>query len=233
MEQSHLKANYHSVLEAIAIACRAADRSPNSVRLIAVSKTHEVSSIRTLAQLGIRDFGENYAQELLAKAEELADLTINWHFIGHLQSNKINKLVQVCQSICTVTSVDHAKRIAKAARKLDKAPFPILLEINVDDETNKSGCNIAEALELGLAISKIPDIDLRGVFAVPAPLSEAERASPQAPARYLTLKNLASGIGAGGLSLGMSADLTQAIAAGSSEVRIGTALFGTRRNRVL
>lgn len=233
MDVSTLKANLQSVKETIALACQSVDRPPDSVRLIAVGKTHPAQAIRSLTTLGLKDFGENYAQELIAKAEELADCSIRWHFIGHLQSNKINKLVQTCARICTVSSLDQAERIARAAIKLGKAPFPIMIEVNLDDEQSKAGCAPSAAAALAAAINSITGLDLRGVFSVPAPLTPAEQASLKAPERYLKLKELASTIGAGELSLGMSADLNQAIAAGSSEVRIGTALFGSRHYRVL
>lgn len=204
----------------------------NTVKLLAVSKGQPSYKIKELYKLGIRDFGENYAQELEKKATELADFAINWHYIGHLQSNKIAKLVEHCSHIHSVAKLQHAEAIQKYALKLGKSPFPIYINVNTAKEPNKHGCSMDEARELNLGISKkLPYLKIKGIMVIPPKeliYDDNDNVLEGVPDLYKQIRSLANKIGEGQLSMGMSADLSQAIGAGSNMVRIGTALFGPR-----
>lgn len=200
--------------------------------LLAVSKGQPAAKIRELYKLGMREFGENYAQELVAKAEELADLDISWHFIGHLQSNKIAKIVQVCRTIQSVASSKHAEAIQNYAQKFGKPAIEIYLNVNAARESNKHGCTLDDVDSLAKDItSRFNHIKLAGIMAIPpAELLVDQRGNKVSsiPALYSNLRRVADRIGHKQLSLGMSNDLELAIGAGSTLVRVGTALFGPR-----
>lgn len=215
-----------AVRAAIAAASDRARRDPKTIELIAVSKRHPAKALSTLAGMGIRTFGENYAQELVAKATELADLNLRFVFIGALQSNKIKLLVQHAAEIQTVASASHAAAIAGAARAFGKTPYPVYIAVNAGGEAQKHGITPAEVPALVAAIKAFPELHLRGIMSIPPPLPEPVSALPTK--LYLELAALAKTVGDGGLSLGMSQDLVPAIAAGSTCVRIGTAIFGER-----
>ncbi len=223
------EARLAAVRRQIAEALTAAGRPAGGVRLLAVSKAQPAAALRELYQLGQRHFGENYAQEMAAKAVELADLKdLKLEFIGALQSNKIALIVGVASGVQSVGSERHARLVARAAADRGKAPFPVHLIVNAGDEPQKQGLAWADVEPLARLISSsMPELDLRGIMAIPPPLA-ADAAPDVAPEHYLRLADLARSIGAGELSLGMSGDLGQAIAAGSSCVRVGTALFGER-----
>jgi pyridoxal phosphate enzyme (YggS family) len=228
-----LAENLAAVRAAIAAAAAAAGRDPAAIQLLAVSKTHPAARIRALYALGVRDFGENYAQELVAKAQELADLQdLRLVFIGALQSNKIKPLVAAAAGIQTLADERHARLIAREAKALGKTPYPVHLAVNAGDEPQKHGLAAAAVPALArLIAAELPELDLRGLMAIPPPLTAAESAAGAVPPLYRRLAALAAGTGAGELSLGMSADLAPAVAAGSTCVRIGTALFGARPPR--
>lgn len=200
--------------------------------LLAVSKGQPAAKIRELYQLGLRSFGENYAQELVTKAEELADLDISWHFIGHLQSNKIAKIVQVCRTIQSVASSKHAEAIQNYALKFNRPAIEIYLNVNAAREANKHGCTLDDVDRLAADITgRFQHLKLAGIMAIPpAELLVNDRGGrvTEIPALYHNLRRVADRIGHKQLSLGMSADLELAIGAGSSLIRIGTALFGPR-----
>jgi len=218
-------------LEAAAVA---AGRDPATIRLVAVGKTHPPSAIRTLYELGVRDFGENYAQELAVKAKDLADLPgLRLHFIGTVQSNKIPLIVGAASELQTVTSLRHAQLVAKAALAAGKVPYPVYLSVNAGGEATKSGVAMDAVVALARDVAaQCPELVVEGLMAIPPPLGSygddpASRAGA-VPPLYRTLADLARTVGAGKLSLGMTDDLEEAIAAGSTTVRIGTALFGPR-----
>lgn len=209
-------------------------RAGADLRLLAVSKTHPPESIAQLHALGVREFGENYAQELALKSEALQNQDIRFVFIGSLQSNKIPLIVRHAAEIQSVASLKHASLIAKEAAKIGKTPYPVYILVNAGDEASKSGVPLPEAISLAHAISRsCPDLSLEGIMAIPPPLDENRLTSPspglKVPALYRELRSLADQIGRGRLSLGMSDDLEEAIAAGSNCIRIGTALFGPRQ----
>ena len=200
-------------------------RSGDDVEFLAVSKGQPSAKIRALNTLGQSAFGENYFQELKAKATELSALNLEWHYIGQLQSRKIKPLVQICTCIHTLSSMKQAAMIAEAARLLNKIPFRCFIQVNISEQPQKFGCSLSEAPQLFTHISAMEEIRLDGFMAIPSPLSH-HRAS-EFPAEYAALRNLALGCNTG-LSLGMSSDLREAIQAGSTCVRIGSALFGPR-----
>mgnify|MGYP006276652995 CR=1 FL=1 len=223
------KIRYNRVLSAVADAVRAAGPMARPVRLVAVSKKHSTAAIRELYALGQRQFGENYVQELVAKARELSDLSeLRWVFVGRLQSNKMAQLVQVAAEIQSVSNERHARLLAKAARDFaPRLPIAVHILINAGDESSKDGATMDEAERIAAVImAELPELELRGIMAIPPPLAADAAATP--PELYLQLRALANKIGAHELSLGMSGDLHQAVAAGSNCVRIGTALFGPR-----
>lgn len=199
-----------------------------SAELIAVSKLQPIEKIIELHALGQHKFGENYAKELSEKAEALKGLDIYWVFIGHIQANKIRKIVTYAREIQTVASFSHAKQIARHANDLGKTPFPIMLEVNAADEASKSGASLSEVKSLAAQIAQeLPELKLRGLMAIP-PDSFSDSNNSSVPPLYRELRALADQIGDGLLSLGMSNDLLIALEAGSDMVRIGTAVFGSR-----
>jgi pyridoxal phosphate enzyme (YggS family) len=198
--------------------------------MIAVSKTKSTQDIEKVYHEGQRDFGENYADELIQKARSLKHLKdINWVFIGPLQSNKIQRLVEVCSEIQTVSSLKHARYIQRYASELHKTAFPVWIQVNIASEAQKHGVALSELQELQTFIeSQCPNLELNGIMVVP-PASYSDDAYPDsAPKLYMEIASTAKSVGKGKISLGMTSDLNIAVAAGSHCVRIGTAVFGRR-----
>jgi pyridoxal phosphate enzyme (YggS family) len=217
----------HGVLQDIENAALLAGR-PRSVRLLAVSKTRSPEEVRALAAAGQRAFGENYVQEGLAKVRALADLDLEWHLIGHLQSNKA---AQAAEHFDWVQSLDRPKLVAALdrARPADRPPLNVLVQVNVDGEAGKSGCRPAEVDALAEAVAAAPRLRLRGLMAIPEPHPDPERRRASFRALRELYEPLAARYpGVDTLSMGMSEDYALAIAEGSTLVRIGTALFGPR-----
>lgn len=223
-----LNQNLRRVRAAIDEACRAHGREPAEVQLLAVSKGQPVAAIRAMAGLGQRAFGENYVQEGLAKIEALADLGLEWHYIGRLQSNKA-ALVAAHFAVCQ--SVDRPKLVEALARarRDDQPPLQILLQVNVDGEAGKGGIEPAQLPPLARLVAECPTLRLRGLMAIPEPHpdpSVRRQAFERLAALQAELRAEHPGIDT--LSMGMSDDYVEAIAAGSTMVRVGTALFGPR-----
>ena len=213
----------------IRTAERQYERPPGSVRLLAVSKTQPAEAVRALADAGQRAFGENYVQEALDKIDALADLELEWHFIGPLQSNKTKLVAANFDWVHSVDRLKVARRLSEHRRE-DRAPLNVCIQVNVSGEASKAGCAPKEAAALAAAISGLPGLALRGLMAIPAPKEglEAQR-KPLARLRLLKEEIETSGLPLDMLSMGMSADLEAAVAEGATLVRIGTALFGPRR----
>ncbi len=222
--KKELERRYHQVCNQI----REHTGSGERPELLVVSKGHGPDPLRALFSWGQTSFGENSAQELVAKSEALKDLPIRWVFIGHLQSNKIRKIVSVASEIQTVGSLKHAEQIARAARDCGKLPYPIWIEVNADQEEGKHGCPMDEVLSLAAVLKQNPDLHLRGLMAIP-PSHFQDDSTPEVPLLYRELRQLAAQVGDGQLSLGMSGDLGLSIRAGSNLVRIGTAILGPRQ----
>jgi len=205
---------------------RAAPRG--GVTLVAVGKTHPPEALRALATCGARAFGENYVQEALAKQAALADLPLEWHAIGPLQSNKAR---EVARHFDWLQTLDRARLIEPLARHRDAAvaPLNVLIQVNVDDETSKSGCAPDEISQLADLVAAEPALRLRGLMAIPAPLDPDRRRAAFRRMRALFEALAASHAGIDTLSMGMSDDFEPAIAEGATMVRVGSALFGARR----
>ena len=215
-----------SVLDQIQLACERVQRDPASVQLLAVSKTHPSQSLRQMYQAGQRSFGENYLQEALTKIDELQDLEIEWHFIGHVQRNKTKHLAEKFDWVHGVDRLIIAERLS-SQRMDSRKPLNICIQVNIDGQDSKDGCQPDEVAELVKQISQLPNIRLRGLMVIPAP--ENSVAFADAKTLFEQVKSLhARPQDWDTLSMGMSADLEAAVIAGSTMVRIGTALFGTR-----
>ena len=215
-----------SVLDQIQLACERVQRDPASVQLLAVSKTHPSQSLREMYQAGQRSFGENYLQEALTKIDELQDLEIEWHFIGHVQRNKTKHLAEKFDWVHGVDRLIIAERLS-SQRMDSRKPLNICIQVNIDGQDSKDGCQPDEVAELVKQISQLPNIRLRGLMVIPAP--ENSVAFADAKTLFEQVKSLhARPQDWDTLSMGMSGDLDVAIAAGSTMVRVGTALFGAR-----
>ena len=221
-----LQASRNQVLQHIADACKQAQREPETVQLLAVSKTHPSESLREMYQTGQRAFGENYLQEALDKIENLNDLAIEWHFIGHVQRNKTKHLAASFAWVHGVDRLMIAERLSKQ-REANQAPLNICLQVNIDAQESKDGCQPNEVAELVKNISQLPHLKLRGLMVIPAPNNT--HAFPDAKQLFDAVKQEhAQPEDWDTLSMGMSGDMVEAIAAGSTMVRVGTALFGAR-----
>ncbi len=215
----------HEVLQSIENASGGFGRP---ARLLAVSKMQPVDAIRALAAQGQHAFGENYVQEAAGKRAALADLDLEWHLIGHLQSNKA---ADAARCFDWVQSVDRPKLVPALARHrpADAPPLQVLVQVNIDDEASKHGCSPDAVLPLAEAIAAEPRLRLRGLMAIPAPEPDMLRRR----AAFRAMKALFDTValrhpGVDTLSMGMSADYLAAIEEGATLVRVGTALFGAR-----
>lgn len=206
-----------------------AHRPAHCVRLLAVSKTKPVSDITAAYEAGQRQFGENYIQEGVSKIEQLKTLTdIEWHMIGPIQSNKTKLVAEHFDWVQSVDRLKIAKRLNEQ-RPADMPPLNVCIQLNLEQEATKSGILPAELPHIVEAISGMPNLRLRGLMAIPAAnVSESQQRDTlsQLHALYAQLQATTEGIDT--LSVGMSNDMAQAIAHGSTMVRIGTAIFGSR-----
>jgi len=212
-------------------AARTAGRP--SPRLLAVSKLQPADAVAALAAAGQRAFGENYVQEALAKQAALGSRAtgLEWHLIGHLQSNKAALAATLFDWVQTVNRGKLVPLLA-AARPDDRAPLNVLIQVNIDDEASKHGCRPDQVDALADAIRAEPRLALRGLMAIPAPLPDLDRRR----AAFARMKGLFDALAArhptvDTLSMGMSDDLELAVAEGATLVRVGTALFGERPAR--
>ncbi|CAN7197934.1 YggS family pyridoxal phosphate-dependent enzyme [Pseudoxanthomonas sp. LjRoot143] len=213
-------------LQRLENAAKDAHRPPPA--LLAVSKLKPASAVAELARAGQRAFGENYVQEAQGKIAELADMDLEWHLIGHLQSNKADVAARVFDWVQTV---DRHKLIGALSRNrpTDRPPLNVLIQVNIDDEASKHGCRPDEIDALADAIAAEPALRLRGLMAIPAPHADpALRVAAFVRMQALYTALAARHTDVDTLSMGMSDDFAQAIAYGATMVRIGTALFGAR-----
>lgn len=209
---------------AIVDACRDAGRDRSEVTLIVVTKFHPASLIRDLAELGVRDVGENRHQDAAPKAAELGDLPLTWHFVGQLQSNKARAVAQYAR---VIHSVDRSSLVAALARA--EVPLDVFLEVNLTDDPGRGGVQPEQLVPLAETVLEHPSLRLRGVMSV-APLGEDPR---RAFARLRGYGDLVGTVApeATQLSAGMSGDFAEAIAEGATHLRIGTAITGERPPR--
>ena len=223
-----ISANLQAVHRRIDQAARSAGRDPAGIVLLAVSKTWPADAVRDAAKAGQRAFGENYVQEGVAKAQELASLGLEWHFIGPLQSNKTRPVAENFAWVHSVDRLKIAQRLSEQ-RPPHLPPLQVCLQVNVSGEDTKSGVSLAEVDELARQVSTLPRICLRGLMAIPAPTddrAEQERAFRSLCDAFRRLVDC--GLVLDTLSMGMSHDLEAAVAEGATLVRIGTAIFGER-----
>ncbi len=225
-----IAANLQAVRARIARAAQAAGRRADDIVLVAVSKTFPPERIVEAHAAGQRVFGESHAQEAVQKITELARLPLEWHFIGPIQSNKTGA---IAAHFSWVHSVDRGKIAQRlnAARAEGTAPIDVCIQINVSGEASKSGVGPGEEESLAAAIARLPRLRLRGLMAIPEPTSDTRLQRRRfALLRELKDKLVARGYALDTLSMGMSDDFEAAIAEGATLVRIGTAIFGPRKN---
>ena len=223
--------NLATVQARIRQACVVSGRDPASVRLVAVSKLHPASVITEAAASGQQIFGENYVQELCDKAGQL-NAPIEWHLIGHLQSNKVKYLPGIVSMIHTVDRLSLAQEIDRQWRNKQDTTCAVLVQVNVSGEATKSGTTAAEAVELVRQIARLPNVKVRGLMTMPPFFDNPEAARPY----FKELRVLADqiskeaipGVEMAELSMGMSGDFEVAIEEGATLVRVGTAIFGER-----
>jgi len=217
-----------AVLEHIGQAAQAAGRSPATIQLMAVSKTHPADAIRQACMAGQYAFGENYLQEALGKMEQLSDLPLQWHFIGPIQSNKTRPIAEHFHWVHSIDRLKIAQRLNEA-RPDSLTPLNVCIEVNVSGEASKDGIAPDETRALADAIMQLPKLRLRGLMTIPAPTSDIALQHRQ----FRMLRDLfeqlrSEGLPLDTLSMGMTQDFPAAIAEGSTIVRIGTAIFGAR-----
>jgi len=219
-----------AVRERLDAACAVAGRSRTDVLLIAVSKTHPPEAIAALVQAGIHDFGENRVQELQQKYPEVPD--VRWHLIGQLQQNKARHAVAMASLIHGLDRRSLAQRLSKEAVQ-QNVHCRALVQVNIDDDPNKAGCQVSEARDLVAYATTLPNLTIEGLMTIP--IAPASGVDPNAAARptFAALRELRDTVAddfphVSQLSMGMSADIEAAIAEGATMVRVGTALFGAR-----
>jgi len=223
-----ISTNLQAVRVRIAAAAQLAGRAVEDIRLLAVSKTFPPERVREAAQAGQIAFGENYLQESLEKIAALADLGLEWHFIGPLQSNKTRPVAEYFSWVHGIERLKIAERLS-AARGAARPPLQVCIQVNVSGEASKSGVSPGETAALAHAVAGLPNLRLRGLMAIPEPTDDM----PLARQRFAMLRELREVLNEAGmaldtLSMGMSHDLEAAILEGATIVRVGTAIFGER-----
>lgn len=224
-----IETRIQAVRRQIADAARKAGRRPEQTQLLAVSKTHPASYIRAAWAAGQRTFGESYVQEAVAKIAELSDLAIEWHFIGRVQSNKTRAIAEHFDWLHSLGNAQHAERL-NDQRPPGLSPLQVCVQVNLSEESSKGGIGSNDLQELATRVAKLPNLNLRGLMTMPDPDAPRDRQI----ADFKRLRDLLGELRASGhatadtLSMGMTNDLEDAIAAGSTLVRIGTAIFGKR-----
>lgn len=224
----NLVIHVNEVRSRIAGAAVAAGRDPASITLIGVSKTQPADIVRSAALLGVTDFGENYLREALPKMDALAGLPLRWHFIGQIQSNKTRDIAVRFDWVHSVDRLSVARRLSEQ-RPFHAQPLNLCLQVALVPEPHKAGLAPEALPELAAAVAMLPRIRLRGLMCLPP----AQEDAATQVAIFTRLGRLLAGLQATGLavdtlSMGMSGDFEAAIAAGATQVRIGTALFGPR-----
>lgn len=225
---SEIAKNIATVRNAIMEFAREFDRDPDSIRLLAVSKTHSAAAVRAAIDAGQHEFGENYLQEALGKIEQLREKKVCWHFIGPIQSNKTRDLAAHFDWVQSVDRPRIARRLHEQ-RPPGLPPLNVCLQVNVDREPQKAGLAPEDVIGMAEMVHELPRLKLRGLMAIPAAREDfAGQRTSFAQLRELFDALRATGHELDTLSMGMSGDLRAAIAEGSTMVRIGTAIFGAR-----
>lgn len=226
-----MKKNIERITARIAQAARQCGRNPDTIRLVAVSKTKPVEMVRAAIDAGAKIIGENYVQEAREKYHALGAHPVSWHFIGHLQSNKAKYVVRMFDLIHSVDSVKLARELDKQARNIDKIQN-ILIQVNIAQEAAKSGASAGDTRQLIEAIAPLSHVRIKGLMTLPPFFNDPLQARPY----FKALRQLRDDIrghdipnvSLDELSMGMTGDFEVAIAEGATLVRIGTALFGRR-----
>lgn len=223
-----IRNNLQSVLQRVAAACDTANRPVTDVTLLAVSKTFGPDGVREAHAAGQRAFGENYIQEAVEKIAELAGLGLEWHCIGPIQSNKTRLVAAHFDWAHTIDRARVAQRLSEQ-RPEGRAPLNVCIQVNIDGGPSKSGIAPQDALALAREVAALPGLRLRGLMTIPEPLADPDAMlAVHQRTRRLFDQLRAAGLPLDTLSMGMSADLEPAIAAGSTMVRVGSAIFGAR-----
>lgn len=227
-----IKENIHQIKQRITAIAQQCERDPKQIQLIAVSKTKPISAIKEAIEAGQRLFGENYVQEGIAKIEYFqknhTNLDLEWHFIGPLQSNKSKLVAENFSWVHTIERDKIAKRLNEQ-RPNHLPAMNVLIQINISNEVSKSGIVPDEMFNLAKIIQELPNLKLRGLMAIPAETSDLQQqivTFKRMYDLYIQLQNRYENIDT--LSMGMTHDMQAAITAGSTMVRIGTAIFGAR-----
>jgi pyridoxal phosphate enzyme (YggS family) len=220
--------NLQRVQARIAAACAGAHRDVNEVTLLAVSKTLTADRVREACAAGQRAFGENYIQEAVEKMALLRDLPLEWHCIGPIQSNKTRLVAAHFDWAHTLDRLKTAQRLSEQ-RPSGMAPLQVCIQVNIDGGPTKAGVAPEEVLPLANRVAQLPRLALRGLMTIPEPAGDfAAQKAVHLRAKALFDQLRAAGLALDTLSMGMTADLEAAIAAGSTMVRVGTAIFGAR-----
>jgi pyridoxal phosphate enzyme (YggS family) len=231
MATTSIKENLLRVQERVSAAARRAGRSAEEITLIGVSKTHPAEAIREAYEAGLRHFGENRVQEWEGKHGALQDLKATWHLIGHLQSNKAARAAKLFHSVDSVDDFALAERLDRARGESGvTGKMRVLIEVHIVEEETKTGADVEELPALAQKIEALPTLDLAGLMCVPPFSENAEEARPHFRRLRELRDELAKQLGRPlpVLSMGMSHDFEVAIEEGATEMRVGTALFGTR-----
>ena len=227
-----LQENLHSVQQRMATQCAASGRDPQGAQLLAVSKTFPLAAVLAAHEAGQKQFGENYIQEGVEKITacrarpDCGDIV--WHCIGPIQSNKTRLVATYFDWVHTVDRLKTAQRLSEQ-RPPEMPPLQICIQVNIDGGANKAGVAPADALAFGREVAALPRLRLRGIMTIPEPAADyAGALAVHLAAKELWDRMRAAGLEMDTLSMGMSADLEAALAAGSTMVRVGSALFGSR-----
>jgi pyridoxal phosphate enzyme (YggS family) len=225
---SSIKENLLRVKERIEKAARKGGRDPDTIKLIAVSKTVEVARIKEAIEAGVSILGENYVQEAQKKIEEIGK-PVSWHFIGHLQSNKAKYAIRLFDIIHSLDSLPLAEELSRRAEQADRV-INVMIEVNLSKEATKFGTDEEKVLNLAKRIQHLKHLSLEGLMTMPPYFDSPEMSRPY----YIALRELEErmtkeGISMKELSMGMSNDFEIAIEEGATYVRVGTAIFGSRK----
>jgi len=229
---TELKTRLENVLNRIKKAANARSRDPETIRLVAVSKTIPTDMVKEAIEAGVKILGENYIQEARKKFDALSSYPVSWHFIGHLQTNKAKYAVRLFDLIHSVDSLKLAHELNKQAKKINKIQ-EILIQVNISMESTKAGVYEQDALSLIKDISHLENLSVKGLMTMPPFFNEPEKVRPYFSAlrklRDQIKKESIPNIAMDELSMGMTGDFEAAIDEGASLVRIGTAIFGERK----
>jgi pyridoxal phosphate enzyme (YggS family) len=226
-----IKERLEKVKDRIKKAAEACNRNPQTIRLVAVSKTVPADRVREAIEAGVKNLGENYVQEAREKINSLTDFPVNWHFIGHLQTNKAKYAVRLFDLIHSVDSLKLSRELNKQAQKNGKIQ-QILIQVNISREETKSGISVDEAINLVDEISHLENLSIKGLMTMPPYFNQPERVRPFFSAlrelRDQIKEKAIPNMSMDELSMGMTGDFEAAIEEGATMVRVGTAIFGER-----